>query len=178
MALMGNFASNPMKHIRNTNKNPAMLDFKHFGTGEAAHDSAICQTSRSSAPKLPTARAELRHCASALLCICWDARLTARISIPPIGFSTAGYCGHIFWDAAAFRLPTLMALDPTMVKSLVMSGIALSTHLAATPGGHVNSGPRVLGRPVRTQPKRRHVLRTRQRDIALMWQYGSGSRRP
>jgi hypothetical protein len=97
-----------------------MLDFKHFGTGEAAHDSAICQTSRSSAPKLPTARAELRHCPSALLCICRDARLAARISIPPIGLSPSGHYGHIFWDAGTIRFPIPIARDPEIVKSLVV----------------------------------------------------------
>ena len=66
------------------------------------------------------ARAELRHCASALLYTCWGALLTAGISIPPIELSTAGCYGHIFWDAGTFRFPIQVALDPEMVKSRVM----------------------------------------------------------
>jgi protein-glucosylgalactosylhydroxylysine glucosidase len=42
------------------------------------------------------------------------------LSIPPMGLSTAGYYGHIFWDADTFMFPTLMALHPEMAKSIVM----------------------------------------------------------
>ena len=37
-----------------------------------------------------------------------------------MGLSTAGYHGHIFWDADTFMFPVLMALHPEMAKSLVM----------------------------------------------------------
>jgi len=42
------------------------------------------------------------------------------VSIPPMGLSTAGYYGHVFWDADTFMFPVLMALHPEMAKSLVM----------------------------------------------------------
>ena len=42
------------------------------------------------------------------------------LSIPPMGLSTAGYYGHVFWDADTFMFPVLLALHPEMAKSLVM----------------------------------------------------------
>ncbi len=42
------------------------------------------------------------------------------LSIPPMGLSTAGYYGHIFWDADTFIFPVLMALHPEMAKSVAM----------------------------------------------------------
>ncbi|SRR5579883_308442 len=41
-------------------------------------------------------------------------------SIPPMGLSTAGYYGHVFWDADTFLFPVLLALHPELAKSLVM----------------------------------------------------------
>ena len=41
-----------------------------------------------------------------------------ELSVPPMGLSTAGYHGHIFWDT--FMFPVLIALHPEMAKSLVM----------------------------------------------------------
>jgi trehalose/maltose hydrolase-like predicted phosphorylase len=43
-----------------------------------------------------------------------------EVSIPPMGLSTAGYYGHIFWDADTFMFPVLVALHPEIAKSLVM----------------------------------------------------------
>jgi|HubBroStandDraft_6_1064221.scaffolds.fasta_scaffold22794_1 trehalose/maltose hydrolase-like predicted phosphorylase len=43
-----------------------------------------------------------------------------ELSIPPMGLSTAGYYGHVFWDADTFMFPVLMALHPEMAKSTVM----------------------------------------------------------
>jgi trehalose/maltose hydrolase-like predicted phosphorylase len=43
-----------------------------------------------------------------------------ELSIPPMGLSTAGYYGHIFWDADTFMFPVLMVLHPEMAKALVM----------------------------------------------------------
>lgn len=42
------------------------------------------------------------------------------LSIPPMGLSTAGYYGHVFWDADTFMFPVLMALHPDLAKPLVM----------------------------------------------------------
>jgi len=43
----------------------------------------------------------------------------SSFSIPPMGLSTAGYYGHVFWDADTFMFPVLMALHPEMAKPLV-----------------------------------------------------------
>jgi trehalose/maltose hydrolase-like predicted phosphorylase len=43
-----------------------------------------------------------------------------ELSIPPMGLSSAGYYGHVFWDADTFMFPVLMALHPEMAKSMVM----------------------------------------------------------
>jgi len=42
------------------------------------------------------------------------------LSVPPMGLSSAGYHGHVFWDADTFMFPVLMALHPEIAKSLVM----------------------------------------------------------
>ncbi len=41
-------------------------------------------------------------------------------SIPPMGLSTAGYYGHVFWDADTFMFPALMILHPDLAKPIVM----------------------------------------------------------
>ncbi len=43
-----------------------------------------------------------------------------EFNIPPMGLSSAGYSGHIFWDSDTFMFPELLALHPEMAKSLVM----------------------------------------------------------
>ncbi|MDP1676517.1 MAG: glycoside hydrolase family 65 protein [Bacteroidota bacterium] len=41
----------------------------------------------------------------------------SRQSIPPMGLSSQGYNGHIFWDAELWMYPTLLSLQPEMAKS-------------------------------------------------------------
>ena len=41
-------------------------------------------------------------------------------SIPPMGLSTAGYYGHVFWDADTWMFPALVALHPELARSMVM----------------------------------------------------------
>lgn len=41
-------------------------------------------------------------------------------SISPMGLSTAGYYGHIFWDADIYMFPPLALMHPQMAKSTVM----------------------------------------------------------
>ncbi len=41
-------------------------------------------------------------------------------SIPPMGLSSAGYYGHIFWDADTYFFPSLLVLHPDMAKAIVM----------------------------------------------------------
>jgi trehalose/maltose hydrolase-like predicted phosphorylase len=49
-----------------------------------------------------------------------SARGGVEYSIPPMGLSTAGYYGHIFWDADTYMFPTLMVLHPEMARPIVM----------------------------------------------------------
>jgi protein-glucosylgalactosylhydroxylysine glucosidase len=44
-------------------------------------------------------------------------RADTRMSIAPMGLSSQGYNGHIFWDAELWMYPTLLALQPEMAKS-------------------------------------------------------------
>jgi trehalose/maltose hydrolase-like predicted phosphorylase len=41
----------------------------------------------------------------------------SRQSISPMGLSSQGYNGHIFWDTELWMYPTLLALQPEMAKS-------------------------------------------------------------
>ena len=41
-------------------------------------------------------------------------------SIPPMGLSTAGYYGHVFWDADTWMFPALLLLHPDLARSMVM----------------------------------------------------------
>lgn len=52
-----------------------------------------------------------------LLC---SLREASDFSIPPMGLSSAGYYGHIFWDADTWMLPPLVVMHPEMAKSMVM----------------------------------------------------------
>lgn len=44
-------------------------------------------------------------------------RPETRQSIAPMGLSSQGYNGHIFWDTELWMYPTLLALQPEMAKS-------------------------------------------------------------
>ncbi|OAB28126.1 Trehalose and maltose hydrolase (possible phosphorylase) [Flavobacterium fryxellicola] len=44
-------------------------------------------------------------------------RADTRQSIAPMGLSSQGYNGHIFWDTELWMYPTLLALQPDMAKS-------------------------------------------------------------
>ncbi|MGE5499184.1 MAG: hypothetical protein ACM3Q2_13970, partial [Syntrophothermus sp.] len=41
-------------------------------------------------------------------------------SIPPMGLSSCGYYGHIFWDADTYMFPPLLLMHPGMAESMVM----------------------------------------------------------
>jgi len=41
-------------------------------------------------------------------------------SIPPMGLSSAGYYGHVFWDADTWMFPPLLVLHPDLARSMVM----------------------------------------------------------
>ncbi|MFI0491052.1 glycosyl hydrolase family 95 catalytic domain-containing protein [Flavobacterium sp.] len=44
-------------------------------------------------------------------------RPETRQSVSPMGLSSQGYNGHVFWDAELWMYPTLLALQPEMAKS-------------------------------------------------------------
>ena len=41
------------------------------------------------------------------------------LGIPPMGLSSAGYYGHIFWDSDTWMFPTLLLTHPDIARSLV-----------------------------------------------------------
>ena len=41
------------------------------------------------------------------------------MSIPPMGLSSAGYYGHVFWDADTWMFPALAVLHPELARSMV-----------------------------------------------------------
>jgi trehalose/maltose hydrolase-like predicted phosphorylase len=41
------------------------------------------------------------------------------MGIPPMGLSSAGYYGHVFWDSDTWMFPTLLATHPDIAHSLV-----------------------------------------------------------
>lgn len=43
----------------------------------------------------------------------------SRTSIPPMGLSSDGYQGHIFWDADTWMFPALILQHPELAKSIV-----------------------------------------------------------
>jgi trehalose/maltose hydrolase-like predicted phosphorylase len=42
-----------------------------------------------------------------------------RLGIPPMGLSSAGYYGHIFWDSDTWMFPSLLLTHPDVAHSLV-----------------------------------------------------------
>jgi protein-glucosylgalactosylhydroxylysine glucosidase len=42
-----------------------------------------------------------------------------RMGIPPMGLSSAGYYGHVFWDSDTWMFPSLLATHPDIAHSLV-----------------------------------------------------------
>ena len=44
----------------------------------------------------------------------------SEFGIPPMGLSTAGYYGHLFWDSDTWMFPVLLVMHPELAKSMVM----------------------------------------------------------
>ncbi|MDP4172579.1 MAG: hypothetical protein Q8933_01310 [Bacteroidota bacterium] len=40
-------------------------------------------------------------------------------SLPPMGLSSSGYYGHVFWDADTYMFPPLLLMHPDMARSMV-----------------------------------------------------------
>ncbi len=51
-----------------------------------------------------------------LLC---SADAGTKLGIPPMGLSSGGYYGHIFWDSDTWMFPTLLLTHPDIARSLV-----------------------------------------------------------
>jgi trehalose/maltose hydrolase-like predicted phosphorylase len=47
-------------------------------------------------------------------------RAGTDFDVPPMGLSSAGYLGHIFWDSETFMVPALLLLHPELAKSMIM----------------------------------------------------------
>ncbi len=56
---------------------------------------------------------------SMLFYLLGSAQKRLDISIGPMGLSSAGYCGHIFWDADIFMFPSILILHPELARSMV-----------------------------------------------------------
>lgn len=52
-----------------------------------------------------------------LLC---SIRAGTDFGIPPMGLSSCGYYGHIFWDSDTWMFPSLLVMHPDIAKSMVM----------------------------------------------------------
>jgi protein-glucosylgalactosylhydroxylysine glucosidase len=46
-------------------------------------------------------------------------RPETRMSISPMGLSSQGYNGHVFWDTELWMFPSILALQPEMAKSCI-----------------------------------------------------------
>jgi protein-glucosylgalactosylhydroxylysine glucosidase len=54
-----------------------------------------------------------------------------RLGIPPMGLSSAGYYGHIFWDSDTWMFPSLLLTHPDVAHSLVaFRGLTLPAAIA------------------------------------------------
>ncbi len=63
---------------------------------------------------------ELQRVVRAMLyALLTSARSGAATSIPPMGLSSAGYYGHVFWDADTWMFPALLVTHPDIARSLV-----------------------------------------------------------
>lgn len=58
------------------------------------------------------------------------------ISTPPMGLSSAGYYGHIFWDADTFMFPPLLILHPDLARP--MEAFRSRTREVAQRNAHAN----------------------------------------
>ena len=49
-----------------------------------------------------------------------SARAGSDFGVPPMGLSSDGYYGHIFWDSDTWMFPPLLLMHPNIAKSMVM----------------------------------------------------------
>lgn len=56
---------------------------------------------------------------SALFNLYSSCRAGSRLSIPPMGLSSQGYNGHIFWDTEIWMYPPLLLMHPDIARSML-----------------------------------------------------------
>ncbi len=56
---------------------------------------------------------------SMLFYLLGSARAGSEFSVPPMGLSTSGYYGHVFWDADTYMFPPLLLLHPEIGRTIV-----------------------------------------------------------
>ena len=56
---------------------------------------------------------------SMLFYLLGSCRAGLRVSTPPMGLSSAGYYGHLFWDADTYLFPALVLLHPELARPMV-----------------------------------------------------------
>ena len=56
---------------------------------------------------------------SMLFYVLGSCREGLRVSTPPMGLSSAGYYGHLFWDADTYLFPALVLLHPELARPMV-----------------------------------------------------------
>jgi protein-glucosylgalactosylhydroxylysine glucosidase len=68
-----------------------------------------------------TGRPELQSVAhSMIFYLLCSVREGTDSGIPPMGLSSAGYYGHIFWDSDTWMFPPLVVMHPEIARSMVM----------------------------------------------------------
>jgi trehalose/maltose hydrolase-like predicted phosphorylase len=65
----------------------------------------------------PQLQKVIHSCMFYLLC---SVREGSGFGIPPMGLSSDGYYGHIFWDSDTWMFPPLLLMHPEIAKSMVM----------------------------------------------------------
>ena len=65
----------------------------------------------------PELQKVIHSCMFYLLC---SERAGSDFGIPPMGLSSDGYYGHIFWDSDTWMFPSLLLTHPDIAKSMVM----------------------------------------------------------
>lgn len=93
-------------------------DTRGFDAVRAAHIAAWARLWRTDIEI--TGDAELQRIARALLfqLLC-SADSATGMGIPPMGLSSGGYYGHVFWDSDTWMFPSLVLLHPEIARSLV-----------------------------------------------------------
>ena len=82
-------------------------------------------------------------------------RLRHRLGIPPMGLSSAGYYGHIFWDSDTWMFPSLLLTHPDIAHSLVAFRARLCRPPRPTRRPTASAARCIPGRPTSTATRPR-----------------------